>query len=336
MTRGIKLATLSLAFAAVAAASAYLALTLIIQSEETVVVPDLAGKEVVYALELLAGLGLDIKVKGLEFSNTVPKHHVIFQQPDPGAEIKKGRDVKIILSRGPVTVILPDLQELPLPQARVSLEENGLCLGNVSRMHHPAIGADLVIAQHPHPGMPVTRTECVDLLISEGRRPDAYLMPDLVGLPADRAVLLLARANLKAAPVGTRLQAESPVDSVLQQRPPAGTRITSASAIEFVVNRLPLTGGSSYGEPTGGMRLLRHRAGSGYLRKHLRAEIDTEGGIEVLFNDFLKPGEEIWLVVPNDDTGGFRLYEDDRLIHPPSTNSGFGAADSGGGRLDHR
>ena len=62
--RAVKIAALFIAFLAVTAASAYLALTLIIKSEETVIVPELVGKEVVYALELLTGLELDIKVKG--------------------------------------------------------------------------------------------------------------------------------------------------------------------------------------------------------------------------------------------------------------------------------
>ena len=78
--RAVKFAALLIAFLAITAASAYLALTLIIKSEATVIVPELVGKEVVYALELLTGLELDIKVKGSEYSSSIPKHHVIFQQ----------------------------------------------------------------------------------------------------------------------------------------------------------------------------------------------------------------------------------------------------------------
>ena len=51
-----KIGGLGLVFLVVAGISAYLTLTLIIKSEDTVIVPDLEGKDVVYALELLTEL----------------------------------------------------------------------------------------------------------------------------------------------------------------------------------------------------------------------------------------------------------------------------------------
>ncbi|MCG2757790.1 MAG: PASTA domain-containing protein, partial [Desulfobacteraceae bacterium] len=69
--------------------SAYLTLTFIIKSENKVVVPDLVGKDVVLILEMLSDLGLNTKIKGSEYSDNVPKNHVIFQEPEPGSEIKK-------------------------------------------------------------------------------------------------------------------------------------------------------------------------------------------------------------------------------------------------------
>jgi len=53
IARILKIAALGAAFLLVAGASAYLTLTFIIKSEDTVIVPDLVGKDVVSALELL-------------------------------------------------------------------------------------------------------------------------------------------------------------------------------------------------------------------------------------------------------------------------------------------
>jgi len=121
ISRIIKIAALFIAFAMVVGISAYLALTLIIKSEDTVVVPDLVGKNVVYVLEFLTDLGLNTKVKGSEYSAEIPEDHVIFQEPEPGAEIKKGRDVRIILSKGTMTILVPNLKGLTLQQSRIIL-----------------------------------------------------------------------------------------------------------------------------------------------------------------------------------------------------------------------
>jgi len=91
ISRIFKLSTLFFLFVLIVGASAYLTLALIIKSEDTVVVPDLSGKNVVYVLKLLTDLGLNTKVKGSEYSADIPENNVIFQEPEPGAEIKKGR-----------------------------------------------------------------------------------------------------------------------------------------------------------------------------------------------------------------------------------------------------
>jgi hypothetical protein len=80
-----KIGGVAFAFVVVAGISAYLTLTLIIKTEDTVIVPDLEGKDVVYALELLTELELNTKVKGSEYTTDIPKNHVVFQEPQPGS-----------------------------------------------------------------------------------------------------------------------------------------------------------------------------------------------------------------------------------------------------------
>ena len=122
----LKIAALFALFLSAAGISAYLSLTFVIKSEDKVVVPELGGKDLVYSLEILTDLGLNIKVKGSEYSSTVPKNHIIFQDPEPGATIKKDRDVRIVISKGTKTVVMPKLNTLSLQQAKIIIEENDL------------------------------------------------------------------------------------------------------------------------------------------------------------------------------------------------------------------
>lgn len=327
--RAVKIAALLIAFVGITAASAYLALTLIIQSEETVIVPELVGREVVYALELLTGLELDIKVNGFEYSSSVAKHHVIFQQPAAGAEIKKGRDVKIILSKGPETVNLPNFMGVSFQQAGVVLQDEGLCAGTVSRSYHPVVEIDYVIAQYPFAGRAMARRQCVDLLVSKGRRPEAFLMPQLGGLPIDQAILLLELEKLRIDRIDSRAEQKLDPDIVLAQNPAAGAFVTRATPIQLVVNRT--TPGSSFsaGGTAGHMQLFRHQTGSGYLRKHVRIEVGTGGGVDVLFDDFARPNSEIWLAIPADRSNDVFVYENDQLVQGGTVSvwqSGFRVA----------
>ena len=312
--RAVKIAMLLLAFLAVTAASANLALPLIIKSEKTVIVPELVGNEVVYALELLTGLELDIKVKGSEYSSSVPKHHVIFQQPSAGAEIKKGRDVRIILSKGPETINLRNLIGLPSRQAQVILEDEGLCTGVVSRSFHPMVDTGPVIAQYPYAGAAIARNRCVDLLVSNGTRPESFIMPRVLGLPLDRAVLLLETERLPVSVVPGKWDNRRNLDVILGQEPFAGARINRSTPIRLVVNR-PLNAGGHNGRiHADRMHLFRHRTGSGYLRKKLRVELGGGTDLTELFNEFVKPGQEIWLAIPAGLQETVLVYENDKPI----------------------
>ncbi len=126
ISRILKIAVLFFLFVLVVGAGAYFTLTLIIKSEDTVVVPDLFGKNVVYVLELLTDLGLNTKVKGSEYNADVPENNVIFQEPEPGAEIKKGRDVRIVISKGAKSILMPNLKG-GLCQPKIKSYDTILC-----------------------------------------------------------------------------------------------------------------------------------------------------------------------------------------------------------------
>ena len=114
MRKTLRIVLLIGLFVSMAGIGAYVALTLIIKGEEPVVVPDLVGKDVLYGLETLSDLRLNTRVRGTVYHGSVPKNHVIDQEPEPGASIKRGRDVKIRVSRGPERIAMPNLRGLSL------------------------------------------------------------------------------------------------------------------------------------------------------------------------------------------------------------------------------
>jgi len=309
-----KIAGLALTFISVAGISAYLFLSLIIKSEDTVIVPNLEGKDVVYALELLTELELNTKVRGSEYTNDVPKNYVIFQEPQPGAEIKKGRDVKIILSKGPKTLFMPNLLALSIQQANIILEENGMCQGELSRTYHDRVEKDQIIAQVPPQGATISRGECVDVLVSMGARPKAFKMPDLIGLTLEDALQSLEKVELVIGEIKSAFQKNRPRNSIVKQSPTAGDRVIAFSPVSLLINREPRQErpGQLYGQATGS--LFSYRLDSGFLRRRIRVSLNSAGFTSDLFDDFVKAGEEIWLLIPRDHEATVFLYENDRLI----------------------
>jgi len=310
----LKISALAAAFFLVAGASAYLTLTYIIKSEETVIVPDLVGKDVVSALELLTDLQLNTKVNGSEYSDQFPKNHVTFQEPEAGAEIKKDRDVRIMISKGTRHIIMPNLLALSEQQARMIMEENGISRGHLSRTFSSNIEMDHVIVQTPASGVKITRGASVNLLVSKGPRTAELMMPDLAGLSLDEAVFLIERTNLVLGTVETQFHKQKQRNSVLGQEPLAGYRVVENSTVKLVLNR---PGGKStkgnFHRPLYGS-LLQHDIKNGFLKKRVRVELEHADNSTELFDDFVKPGKQLWIVVPRDRDAAVFIFEDDELV----------------------
>jgi eukaryotic-like serine/threonine-protein kinase len=300
-------------FVLVVAVSAYLTLTAIIESEAVVIIPDLRGKHVVYALERLTDLGLNTKVKGSTYNRDIPKHHVVLQSPEPGAEIKSGRDVILALSRGPDSVQVPNVAGLSLQQGRVIVESNDLLVGKIAYCYHSRIPGQHLIAQSPPVGTQTATQQPVDLLVSLGPRPQGLRVPDLKGMELYEATRLLDRHGLTLAQVDTRHLPGQHANQVIGQSPVPGLRLTAGGAISLVLNR-PSRGPEGLIEANDGLHLFRYRSPQGFLKHQLRVRLSQGDAARDLFDELVAPGKEIWLLVAGMRPASLFVYLDNELV----------------------
>ena len=315
--RYLKLSVLVIAFFLVVGISAYVTLTLIIKREDTVIVPDLIGKDVVNVLEILTTIGLNAKTLKSEFSVDQPKDHIIFQEPEPGSEIKKARDVKIILSKGIRAIIAPDLIGLTGRQARILLEDRGLCPGTQSLAHTNASQRDQIIAQMPAAGTRMERGECIGFLLSLGKRSRAIIMPDLRGFTPEDAIIEIEINNLILGDIDAYFQDNVPIDSIIGQEPLPGYRVVEGMSVNLVRNRHTQEENREYLNANATGRLFRYRSQSGFINKRIRLHLKAFGLSMDLFKGFVKPGEEIWRIIPQRENATVSLYEDGKLVSNP-------------------
>jgi len=314
IVRILKILSICVAFVAVVGVSAYLMLTLMIGSTETVVVPDLIGKDIVYALEFLSELELNTRIRRTEYNRDISKNHVIQQDPAPGSEIKQGRDVKLILSKGAADILMPDLSLLSLQQAHLIMEKNNICEGELSHTFSSTVGKNRIVAQFPAAGKRIKSGSCGDLLVSKGSRPNRLRMPVLTGLAYEKAVLRLEEANLNIADIRIEHRKTQPFDVIVDQHPLYGYPVSEATPVRLVVNRRSGQGDQRREMLPPYAELFRYRLDNGYLSKRIRVDLQSGDELLVLFNDFVKPDEEIWLMIPTDKDSVVRLYENDQLV----------------------
>ncbi len=310
ISRFIKAALLIVIFMTAAGIGTYFAVHLLIHGENSVIVPDLQGKEVVYALEILSDLGLNTKVKGSRYSPAVPKNHIIAQAPDPGTEIKRGRDVRLVISKGPYAVVIPNLIGMDLPMAGIAIEENDLHRGTLSYVYHGERPRDEILAQFPVPGATSLRESPLNLLVSLGPRPQLLRMPALEGQGVSSALDAIEKYHLTVGSIDQMDNPDQPDNTVLEQSPAKGYPVSAGSSIDLTINRyarrLKVAGRQM-------VTLFRHRAPEGFLQQQVRVRTIRPDGAFDIFDGFIRPGEEIWLMILRDKPTALFLYLDGDL-----------------------
>jgi eukaryotic-like serine/threonine-protein kinase len=227
----LRMALLLFILSSVAFLSAITAMRFAVQGRE-VDMPDVAGKGAVPARQILRGRGVGMKIEDRIYSD-LPADTVVRQSPPPGTRVKTGQSAHVVLSLGPQQITIPTLTDRSLRGAQVELLRGGMQLGEVSSFYAPDGLADTVTQQDPAPGNSDVTGPHVNLLVSLGPRPPAYVMPELTGLPLAEAQAKLGSAGLRLSKLSQAPATDSASGTVVGQTPSRGQRVDSNSTIEL-------------------------------------------------------------------------------------------------------
>lgn len=200
-----------------------------------VAVPELAGKTVPEATSILSSSGLHLKVEeGQRLDPKVPAGQIISQEPSAGVSMRRERSVKVWVSAGPRSTIVPSLVGESGRTAQLRIEQEGMKVAQLAAFRSADYPSDAVVAQTP---AAKTNAQQVSLLVNRGERGATYVMPDLIGVNGDRAADLLRTRGFRVAVVGDHPYPGVPAGIVLRQNPQAGFQIAPGEPISLEVSR---------------------------------------------------------------------------------------------------
>jgi beta-lactam-binding protein with PASTA domain len=228
--RLVLVAALALTYVVFAAASMRVA----IRARE-VIVPGLSGQSVNQATAALAEAGLTLKVEETRRSDPkVPAGQILTQEPQAGVRTRRQRSVKVWVSAGPRSSMVPAFIGESERTAQLRMQQDGLELAGISEIRSADYPADTVVSQVPPPAAKGGR---ISLLVNRGQRAATYVMPDLIGVNGDRASDLLRSRGFRASVVGDHPYPGVPAGIVLRQNPQAGFQIAPGEPISLEVSR---------------------------------------------------------------------------------------------------
>ena len=179
-----------------------------------------------------AGRGVGVTPRGADD----PVGTVIAQSPAPGRFVDAHGDVRLIVSKGPPPVPIPDMSNVGSVDAAVAaLQQAGFTVTQVHR-YDDTVPANGIIATQPSFPAKAPRDSTVTLIVSDGPQP--VTVPDVSGGSYDDAAAKLG--GLKFA-VTRRDDFSSTVDKdkVIGTDPAAGTSAARGAPVTIIVSKGP-------------------------------------------------------------------------------------------------
>jgi beta-lactam-binding protein with PASTA domain len=249
-----RFATLALVLVMVALVSALTAMRFAIHGQE-VAVPSLVALTPAEAERVIAGTGLQLAVERQYYSPQIPEGRIMSQLPLPGTKVRRGWEVRVAQSLGPMRVAIPDVTGQSERAAELNIRRRGLDLASTAVMQVPGTPGGQVMAQSPRANAPQVSAPKISLLLAADADPPAFVMPSFVGQPLGTASRTLQDEGFKLGNVtvasesansapGSAIASQvtttppgqpSPASIIVSQTPNAGQKIVPGTLVSFEV-----------------------------------------------------------------------------------------------------
>ena len=209
-------------------------------SSVEITVPDVTGKQLTLARQILEDQHLRVTVAET-FDASVPVGVVVSQTPEAGSTVKEERTITIYVSKGGEEMEMPNLRGLKQSDAIDRLQQMGLRLGSAYETFSDE-DSGTVISQDPRSGTRISKGQSVDITVSKGQKIKKVSVPNVKGVPSDRAHTMIEGSGLKVGSVSEEASTQA-AGTVVSQSPAAGAEADSGSAVSLVIS----SGGKSSG-----------------------------------------------------------------------------------------
>ncbi len=138
-------------------------------------------------------------------------------------------------------------------------------------------------------------------------------MPDIKGLRLEKASEIIGNHHLKISRILSNKNRNKDYGIILSCSPDFGSYVTGNTPITLVVNN-PEKNKQMPPDKLSEIILLTYSLPEGFLKHHVRVETDMFGPVIDLYNEYMKPGTEINILVPLKTKTFVNIFIDHSLV----------------------
>ena len=201
-------------------------------TSEQVKLPNFVGQ--VYN-EILESQKYDFEFyKEEKFSSETPEGVVMEQNPKPEKMVYSDSRVKLVVSKGPERLMVPDYQNMTYTQYTQLLKQQGLAYVEMP-IYDENTPMDIVCNTNPQPRQEVQIGDVIEVYYSLGPKTEDQVMRNFVNMPYVSAKSQLDSLGITIAEA-TKVDSNKPEGTIISQEPPHGTKLTKDTVVKFTIS----------------------------------------------------------------------------------------------------
>jgi beta-lactam-binding protein with PASTA domain len=223
--------------------AALLVFFIALRGAEQAMVPDLRHKDLMEALQELQVKELYPRIQTRYSESASDRGLILEQDPMPGAIVKAGRRIKLVVSQGVVINTIEDYRGRNIDEVRMDLQALFaaasmaiLTIKEPFMYEYNSESAGTILQQKPEPGSPVSGPVILEFVVSRGPAHTLIAVPDLWGLTPAEALAKLREARLEASFSLREVRGSEKYGTVVLQEPAKDTRIESNKLVNILVS----------------------------------------------------------------------------------------------------
>lgn len=169
-----------------------------------------------------------------KFSSEIAEGVVMEQNPKPDKMVYSDSRVKLVVSKGPERLMVPDYQNMTYTQYTQLLKQQGLAYVEMP-IYDENTPIDIVCNTNPQPRQEVQVGDVIEVYYSLGPKTEDQVMRNFVNMPYVSAKSQLDSLGITIAEA-TKVDSNKPEGTIISQEPPHGTKLTKDTVVKFTIS----------------------------------------------------------------------------------------------------
>ena len=215
----------------------YIIAPLLIHGKGKTKVPNIIGKSVEEAEEILKDYDLKLEITEERTDTIYPSGVIIYQRPKEDKTVRKGRNIYVVLSKGKEKVRVPNIIGLSLNRGLELLNRANLKVKKIDTVSVDTAKAGVIVSLHPAPDQYVKKgTNIYVTISSEIEKEGGFPIPNLIGLTLIEAKKIIENDSLVLGKV-EEIESEGESGKVILQSPNYGVTVFPGDTIKLFVSK---------------------------------------------------------------------------------------------------